>query len=277
MSGTGFELLRPAFELAIRELDHELKDVLLSKAGGAANEKIAARFGIDPREVDERVRVARRRVAREMGYGDDEAPSQLHGVLLDEVLRCMARDAAKGAVEEPRWVRRFGAWMAAVVRGKLSLDPVPVPGLVGAFSVLAVVAIWFTVLHDEPEEVLPVPEEVLLVEADAGQGVAGESGSKKEADCSKSITDEQALRSLFEHTNGGDWTENEHWNTNAPLGEWHGVSTDKSCRVIALKLPYNKLSGSVPASLVNSLTHLQSLDLSGNLLSGPIPELSGLV
>ena len=71
------------------------------------------------------------------------------------------------------------------------------------------------------------------------------------------------------------WLE-DNWLSDAPLGEWEGVTTDGDGRVISLSLTYNSLSGEIPAGL-GSLSNLTELDLHSNELSGEIPaELGSL-
>ena len=123
--------------------------------------------------------------------------------------------------------------------------------------------------------------------------------------------DRAALVALYEATDGPNWVNNENWLTDAPLGDWHGVETDTSGRVIRLvlagrwdndageyvryglkgllpteladlanlkelHLQFNGLTGPIPSEL-GGLAKLERLDLGGNNLSGPIPpELGGL-
>ena len=94
-------------------------------------------------------------------------------------------------------------------------------------------------------------------------------------------TDRAALVALYHATGGDNWTNNENWLSDAPLGDWYGVTTDETndgtLRVAGLSLSDNGLDGEIPPELGN-LTHLQSLDLSGNWLTGEIPpELSNAV
>ena len=86
-----------------------------------------------------------------------------------------------------------------------------------------------------------------------------------------------ALVALYEATDGPNWTNNENWLTDAPLGEWHGVDLHFDTSVDALNLSDNNLTGPIPPEL-GSLFRLRTLNLSGNNLSGPIPpELGGPV
>ena len=84
------------------------------------------------------------------------------------------------------------------------------------------------------------------------------------------ITDREALVSLYQATNGVNWLKSDNWLTNVPLDAWHGVTTDSSGRVIALDLSENELSGSIPSEL-GKLTELKELHLEENELSGSIP------
>ena len=99
------------------------------------------------------------------------------------------------------------------------------------------------------------------------------------------VPDRAALVALYNATDGPNWVDNTKWLTDAPLGEWYGVETDFSGRVVRLDLsgrveegvliPHG-LSGTIPPEIA-SLSSLQRLDLSSNSLSGSIPpELVGL-
>ena len=81
----------------------------------------------------------------------------------------------------------------------------------------------------------------------------------------------EAIVALYDATNGADWRENNNWLSDAPLGEWHGVTTDDSGRVVELNLLDNQLSGEIPPELGN-LANLVELYLSGNQLSGCLPS-----
>ena len=112
------------------------------------------------------------------------------------------------------------------------------------------------------------------------------------------IDERAALAALYEATDGQNWRNNGNWLTDAPLGEWHGVTVDADGRVESLDLRDNGLGGPIPPELGN-LTSLETLHLGISLevcltwpscpdmdwgsrgelnyLTGPIPpELGGL-
>ena len=88
-------------------------------------------------------------------------------------------------------------------------------------------------------------------------------------------SDRAALVALYNATGGGgrNWRNNGNWLSNAPIGAWHGVTTDSDGRVTHLDLSFNQLTGEIPAEL-GSLTQLY---LNNNQLTGEIPaELGNL-
>ena len=143
----------------------------------------------------------------------------------------------------------------------------------------------------------------------AGNGTATITATAGSASGSTTVTvvenpDRAALVALYEATEGPNWVNSENWLTDAPLGDWYGVDTDGSGRVVALNLAgktdrwpdvtphglegpippeigslaslrrlslaYNHLTGPIPPE-IGSLGHLQWLDLDDNALTGPIP------
>ena len=99
--------------------------------------------------------------------------------------------------------------------------------------------------------------------------------------------DRAALIALYNATDGPNWVDAENWLTDKPLGDWYGVDTNDSGRIVSLDLrgewdseaglpiPHG-LSGSIPPEL-GSLANLANLDLGYNNLTGPMPpELGNL-
>ncbi len=84
-------------------------------------------------------------------------------------------------------------------------------------------------------------------------------------------SDREVLEVLYDSTGGAGWTDSTNWKTSAPLGAWHGVTTDPAGRVTALELGHNGLAGPVPPAL-GRLASLRELHLDANELTGPIPR-----
>ena len=99
------------------------------------------------------------------------------------------------------------------------------------------------------------------------------------ADCASAgdaASDRAALVALYNATGGANWGNNGNWLSNAPIGAWHGVTTDSDGRVTDLSLSFNQLTGEIPAEL-GDLTNLEGLSLFNNQLTGAIPaELGSL-
>ena len=102
-----------------------------------------------------------------------------------------------------------------------------------------------------------------------GMGLAGEAVAQGSV-----VTDRAALAALYDATDGVNWTNNTNWKTTAPLGDWHGVTTDDDGRVRQLILNDNALAGPIPGAL-GDLTHLEELWLRYQRLTGPIPAQLG--
>lgn len=79
----------------------------------------------------------------------------------------------------------------------------------------------------------------------------------------------EALMALYEAAGGENWTNHENWGTNTELSEWYGVTVEDN-EIVALELPDNNLSGTLPVEL-GALIRLQRLVLNGNLLMDTIP------
>ena len=83
-------------------------------------------------------------------------------------------------------------------------------------------------------------------------------------------SDRAVLVALYNAKDGANWPSNRNWLSNAPMWQWHGVTTDGDGRVTKLYLYSNQLTGEIPAEL-GSLTNLELLHLPNNQLTGEIP------
>ena len=89
-------------------------------------------------------------------------------------------------------------------------------------------------------------------------------------------TDREALVAFYNATNGENWYGSDNWLSDAPLGQWDGVTTNDDGRVTGLWLSGYYLRGEIPPEL-GSLSNLTTLRLDLNELSGEIPpELGNL-
>ena len=88
---------------------------------------------------------------------------------------------------------------------------------------------------------------------------------------SEASPDRAALEALYRAADGPNWTNKANWLSDAPLRTWYGVDTNEEGRVTELDLYDNQLRGEIPSEL-GDLSNLESLYLSGNRLSGCIPE-----
>jgi len=78
----------------------------------------------------------------------------------------------------------------------------------------------------------------------------------------------QTLVTLYDHTNGPNWTHRDGWRTTPTPCTWYGITCTNN-NVTAINLTGNNLLGAFPD--LTLLTQLQSLQLSNNLLQGTMP------
>lgn len=83
-----------------------------------------------------------------------------------------------------------------------------------------------------------------------------------------------SLMDLYDAAGGPNWTSNDNWLSDRPVGEWKGIHTDADGRVTAIRLEDNGLSGSIPGE-VSRLRYLEELLLDGNDITGSIPSQFG--
>jgi hypothetical protein len=87
------------------------------------------------------------------------------------------------------------------------------------------------------------------------------------------LLDSLTLVDLYNSTNGANWTNKNNWLTANPVSTWYGI-TVSGTRVTTITLSGNQLSGHIPEDIDN-LTALEELHLDSNQLKGPIPSSIG--
>ena len=92
-----------------------------------------------------------------------------------------------------------------------------------------------------------------------------------------SPSERAVLDALYTQTDGAGWSNKTGWGgATGTECSWYGISCDQSgSTVTSISLGSNNLVGKLPANLA-ILVNLQSINVSINLLTGPIPSLTGL-
>ena len=89
-------------------------------------------------------------------------------------------------------------------------------------------------------------------------------------------TDVEALKSLFDGTDGASWTDSGGWLGDVGVDAWYGVTSDSLGHVTELDLSRNGLAGRLPGSL-GALVHMTEFRIADNALTGRLPwTLTGL-
>ncbi len=142
--------------------------------------------------------------------------------------------------------------------------------LVSPILVMLVIFLLVRCGAQNPTEPQPSEPDGTAISENASSGNAS---SSVRVSVAISDSDRAALTALYKSTNGPRWTRNEKWLTYAPLGEWHGVTTDDEGRVIGLDLPDNNLAGAFPLAILD-LANLRKLNLAFNTdLVGQLPRI----
>ncbi len=111
-------------------------------------------------------------------------------------------------------------------------------------------------------------------------GVAAVTATSGDARGGSTLTvanpDLAPLGALYETTGGAKWANNEGWLGDGAVGEWYGIGTDSTGRIVELDLSRNGLEGYLPPNL-GELTRLTHVRVGSNALDGPLPRsLTGL-
>ena len=105
-------------------------------------------------------------------------------------------------------------------------------------------------------------------------GVTASSVTATEADNDNDVDAERAaLVAIYDATGGDNWTNNDNWKSQEPVGTWYGVTVANGA-VTELNLEDNNLTGRLPSE-IGDLTSLELLDLFDNDLTGSIPAETG--
>ena len=204
--------------------------------------------------------------------GGHSLSGPLAGVEMGTMTVVVNGDVVAGSVRTPEAtyrIRPAGAGLHAVSEVDLSrLPPLgePIPGRG-----------WEDAERPPlgPDSGFPAPGEPRLAPPVPPAFRATEDAPRAEAQ-GNIATDRAALEALYDATGGPNWTDNTNWKTDAPLGEWFGVTTATDGRVTDVSLLDNGLAGPIPREL-GALSRLRRLFLPDNTLTGPLPtELGSL-
>ena len=83
-------------------------------------------------------------------------------------------------------------------------------------------------------------------------------------------TECNALKDIYNSTDGDNWNNNTNWGTNTEVNGWFGITVSNG-HVTQISLVNNNLAGAIPASIGN-LSYLTKLELWLNNLNGTIPQ-----
>lgn len=94
----------------------------------------------------------------------------------------------------------------------------------------------------------------------------------RETDDETLTIERNALIAIYNALDGANWTKNDNWCSDKPVGEWYGVNTNTEGLVTDISLEYVGLSGTLPGEFWN-LSNLETIALGGDeRLEGSISE-----
>ena len=106
-----------------------------------------------------------------------------------------------------------------------------------------------------------------------GRGVIKTFSSVDADGMLKAEADQQleVLKALYNAADGANWAHKDNWMSDQPVSSWYGVTADGYGMITKLDLSGNNLSGPLPETL-GDLRVLTDLNLSGNNLTGNVPS-----
>ena len=171
----------------------------------------------------------------------------------------------RGQIPTKIIARPYGQWLVWAVAGDTNSVVHPQPSSEDRCYTVTIRGVWIGDIPQEPYQY------ATCVLARTGNTAAWPQHVDLTLPASGSAqTDRDALVALYNSADGPNWRSATNWNTDKPLDQWEGVSTDRSDRVTSLTLRGNALSGTIPKE-IGLLAGLSLLDLDGNQLTGPIP------
>jgi len=114
-----------------------------------------------------------------------------------------------------------------------------------------------------------------FINTEAEHSYADINATNKVFDSELSTRNYFSLLAFYDETNGAYWRDKTHWDYADPCKyNWHGIMCDTSSHITSINLSDNNLSGNIPDYL-GEWVKLRYLDLSDNNLNGEIPQSIG--
>lgn len=90
------------------------------------------------------------------------------------------------------------------------------------------------------------------------------------AQSSSTLTQREALTTLYKATKGRKWHNNDGWLSRRPLAEWEGITCNDEGEVVEIDLANNNLRGTLP-DIFDAFPALKKVSLRANMLEGKLP------
>lgn len=85
----------------------------------------------------------------------------------------------------------------------------------------------------------------------------------------------EALIAIYNALDGDNWTNNENWCSDKPVGDWENVHTDSDGYVVSLQLSFIGATGDIPTQ-IGDLTNLVSLQIGDSEILSIPPQIGNL-